>query len=284
MPNTTEVKIKCQDGFPLAGTLFEPPEAKAAIMIAPATGIKRTFYHSFAQFLAQNGYAVLTFDNRGIGGSIVGSINDGNPSLINWGKLDMTSVLSFLQKKYPQVAYHLVGHSAGGQLVGLMDNAMELTSMFNFGCSSGSIKNAKPSFKLFAHFWLNGVIPISNLLFGHTKSQWFGMGEPLPKVVAAQWRKWCNGRGYVKVDLGTAIQEHLYDEIDFPSIWLHALDDNIANLANVKDMIRVYSRIDSQIVGIHPQDYGFSDIGHMKFFSAKRKELWQYALQWFGKY
>lgn len=284
MLSVKEVEIICSDGFRLAGTLYAVPKPKAAIMIAPATGIKRRFYHDFATFLGQQGYVALTFDNRGIGDSKGADLNAKHLTLANWGSRDMTAVLEYLKSGYPEIPYHLVGHSAGGQLVGLMDNAQDLASMFNVGCSSGSMKNISFPFLIKSHFWLNFVIPVSNFLFGHTKSQWFGMGEPLPKIVASDWRRWCNGKGYVKVDLDTKIKNHLYDDLTFPSLWLHATDDDIANLANVKDMIRVYSQIQSEIVSLHPHDFGFKEIGHMKFFSQKRKKLWDHATQWLEKY
>jgi len=252
-------------------------------MIAPATGIKRQFYFSFAQFLSENGYAVLTFDNRSIGGSKGESINGVDATLVNWGRLDQTAVLEKLKTDFPNTEYHLVGHSAGGQLVGLMKNARELKTIFNFACSSGSIRNWKYPFKAMGTFYLNYFIPVSNFLFGHTKSQWVGMGEPLPKLVAAQWSKWCNSTGYLKEDLDIIIKNHLYDELNFKSMWLHASDDDIANLVNVKDMVRVYSKIESEIITLVPSDYGFKDIGHMKFFSSKRKVLWDMALEWFER-
>ncbi len=166
-------------------------------MIGPATGIKRQFYYGFASYLSLNGFGVITFDNRGIAASKGGDLNQVNASLINWGRLDMSAVLEELKTRFPNTPYHLVGHSAGGQLVGLMPNALELTSMFNFGSSSGSIKYTPYPFKLKSIFWLQGVIPVSNALFGQTKSHWFGMGEPLPKLVAAQWGKWCSGVEWV---------------------------------------------------------------------------------------
>lgn len=279
----TEIEVQCSDGFTLSGTLFEPAQAKAAVMIAPATGIKRQFYRAFAKHLAENGFTVVTFDNRGIGQSLRGAINAGDPSLTNWGTLDMTAVLDDLMVRYPGQDYHLVGHSAGGQLVGLMKNAAALTSMFNFGCSSGSIHNAKYPFKIKSAFYLNFFIPVSNLLFGHTKSQWVGMGEPLPKNVSREWSRWCNGKGYVKVDLDTKIKDHLYDQLDFPSLWVHATDDDIANYDNVKDMVRVYSKMSAEIITLSPQAYGFKYIGHMKFFSKRRSALWALAVDWLEK-
>lgn len=48
MIRNNDIKIKCADGFQLSGTLYQPAQLKAAVMIAPATGIRKTFYHSFA--------------------------------------------------------------------------------------------------------------------------------------------------------------------------------------------------------------------------------------------
>lgn len=74
----TTIKVTCQDGYQLVGSLFTPQgpsKLKAGIMIAPATGIKRQFYASFAQHLSEQGYGVLTFDNRGIGQSVIGHVS-----------------------------------------------------------------------------------------------------------------------------------------------------------------------------------------------------------------
>ncbi len=275
-----EIKITCEDGFELAATVYRPKIAKAAIMIAPATGIKRQFYNSFAQFLSDNGFAVITYDNRAIGGSKGDSLNSTDATLVNWGRLDMTAVFSALKREFTDMNYHLVGHSAGGQLVGLMGDSEELTSMFNFACSSGSIRNSTFPFILSSFFFLNIYITLSNIIFGHTKSQWVGMGEPLPKAVSSQWRRWCNGTGYLKRDLDRSIKDHYYDDLRVPSIWLHSKDDEIANLKNVKDMVRVFPKMPAKIVTLNPADYGYKDIGHMKFFSSKRQKLWSLAIDW----
>ena len=278
-----KIKIECEDGFKLSGKLFKPKKISSSVMIAPATGIKKEFYSAFANYLAENGFATLTFDNRGIGESKGNSINSSNASLTNWGKLDMTAALEYLKSEIPNTEYHLIGHSAGGQLVGLMKNAKEIKSIFNFGSSSGSLQYSKYPFKLKSSFWLNFYIPLSNLIFGHTKSQWVGMGEPLPKNVGKEWTKWCNGKGYVKVDLDTKIKEHLYNELSFNTLWVHAKDDEIANYENVKDMIRVHPNIKSTILTLSPKEYGFKDIGHMKFFRKGKKELWSLATKWLNE-
>ncbi len=281
MINKEDIKIKCKDGFELAATIYKPELSKGAIMIAPATGIKRRFYNSFATHLSENGFGVICFDNRGIGDSKKGDINSIDASLIHWGKLDMTAVMESLKLNFPNQLYHIVGHSAGGQLIGLMDNAFDVHSFFNFASSSGSLKNMKYPFKLSALFFLNIYIPINNLLFGKTNSQWVGMGETLPKKVASQWKKWCNSRGYVATDFGKAIEKHHFFELKCSSLWLHAIDDGIANLDNVKDMTRIYSNCNTEIITLNPKKINKKNLGHMGFFSSKNKDLWNYAIDFF---
>lgn len=284
MSKAKEIKITCSDGFILGGSLFEVEKPKAAIMLGPATGIKRNIYQAFAGFLAENGYTVLTFNNRGIGDSKGAHINEGEPSLLKWGKLDMTAALEYLKEAYPDKEYHLIGHSAGGQLPGLMENALELKSIFNVASSSGSMSTLSGGFRLQSLFFLNFFIPLSNFLFGKTNSQWVGMGEPLPKKVASDWSRWCNGKGYVQVDLDTKIKEHHYREMELAALWIHPTDDEIANFENVKDMIRVFPNMKAQIKTLDPKDHGLKEIGHMKFFHPKNQVLWKYALDWFDQF
>jgi len=281
----TETKITCVDQYAIAATIYTPnKKLKGAVLIGPATGIQRQFYASFAAFLAEKGYGVFTFDNRGIGGSLVGRVSESDASLQCWGEKDMPAVLEQMKTTFPDTKYHLIGHSAGGQLVGLMHNAQDFTSIFNFASSSGQLKNMNTAYAIKAHFFMNFFIPMSNSLFGHTKSQWLGMGEPLPKVVAQQWREWCNSEGYVKASFGKTVHTHLYDELSTPSMWVNAVDDEIAIDANVEDMLNVFTKISAEKLTLSADDYALDEIGHMKFFSRKSQVLWIHALNWLEKH
>lgn len=196
----------------------------------------------------------------------------------------MPAVLEQMKTTFPNTKYHLIGHSAGGQLVGLMHNAKDFTSIFNFACSSGQLKNMNTAYAIKAHFFMNFFIPVSNKIFGHTKSQWLGMGEPLPKAVAQQWREWCNSEGYVKAAFGKTVHTHLYDELSTPSMWVNAVDDEIAINENVEDMLSVFTKIAAEKLTLSADDYALDEIGHMKFFSRKSQVLWVHALNWLEKH
>ncbi|WP_296191809.1 MULTISPECIES: alpha/beta fold hydrolase [unclassified Psychrobacter] len=272
----------------LAATVYRPKdEMKATVMIAPATGIKRQFYHNFATYLAASGFGVITFDNEGIGESLSSNLAKCDASLISWGRHDMPAVLDALQDEFANSTYHVIGHSAGGQLIGLMPNYKALTSVFNVACSSGQIKNMDMPYKLKAMGFMDAFIPLTNLTLGYTPADKIGMGEPLPRGVARQWREWCNGAGYIKTAFGKSIHTHFYDELDMPALWLGFSDDEIANSKNIDDMIRVFSKMPVEKRYFDPEEFGLNGIGHMRYFSsktnAKAPQLWQMAVDWLAK-
>ncbi len=286
--DTYSLSIMTDRNRVLAATVYRPKEGTTtAIMIAPATGIRRHFYHSFAIYLAESGFGVLTFDNEGIGESLSTNLAKCDASLISWGRHDMPAVLDALQDEFPEASYHLIGHSAGGQLIGLMPNYQAITSVFNVACSSGRIKNMGMPYKLKAMGFMDAFIPLSNLTLGYTPSDKIGMGEPLPRGVARQWREWCNGAGYIKTAFGKSIHTHFYDALSMPALWLGFSDDDIANSENMDDMIRVFTNMPVEKRFLNPEDFGLNHIGHMRYFSsktnAKAPELWQMAVDWFSK-
>jgi len=142
-------------------------------------------------------------------------------------------------------------------------------------------------YKLKAMGFMDAFIPMTNLTLGYTPSDKIGMGEPLPRGVARQWREWCNGAGYIKTAFGNSIHTHFYDELDMPALWLGFSDDDIANSKNIDDMTRVFTAMPVEKRFLDPKDFGVDSIGHMRYFSsktyAKAPELWQMAVDWLIK-
>ncbi len=281
-----DIQFNCQDGYQLTATLYAPMDKNKhnAILFAPATGIKRGFYNSLATYLCSLGYGCMTFDNRGIGDSLQGDIKDSQASLVEWGEFDLVSAFRTLQEKFPNHNYHIIGHSAGGQLIGLIPDWQNIRSIFNVACSSGQIDLMKQPFRARAKFFMKVFIPMSNRLFGYSKNQWVGMGESLPAQVAQDWADWCSAEGYVETEFGKRIQQHWYDKIDCPSFWLNATDDDIANSATVADMTRVFTKLPVERLELCPKAENLTEIGHMKFFSKKSAKLWYILTEWLEKH
>ncbi|MCP6570913.1 alpha/beta fold hydrolase, partial [Klebsiella pneumoniae] len=86
--------------------------AEYPILICAATGITKNFYHSFATWLSQQGYDVLSFDFRGIGESLHGALKQRTASITYWGTLDIPALIDALLIKTKANQVILIGHSA----------------------------------------------------------------------------------------------------------------------------------------------------------------------------
>ncbi len=253
-------------------------------MLCGATGIKRKFYQPFAEYLASQGFGVISFDFRGTGDSLLGKVRQSPASLVCWGTLDMPAVLDTLKRCFNDTRYHLVGHSAGGQLIGLMPNAQSLDSIVTFGASAGRLANFHPWYRLKAHIFMNLFIPVSNLVLGYTAADKLGMGQPLPPKVAAQWRAWCSGKGYPVAGFGKEIKQHYYPELRQPALWMFATDDDIAGEANVEELLMLYSQLKVKRLRLTPKESASGKLGHMGFFRPDNKPLWHYVSDWLNHY
>ena len=110
-----EIKLPARDGVMLAATLFEPLRSNgSALLLNSGTGIPRQFYGAFARHLAERGFAVLTYDYRGIGESEAPR----SATMEEWGAVDQASMIDHLVRLRPGDAVGLVGHSLGGQVLG----------------------------------------------------------------------------------------------------------------------------------------------------------------------
>src|ERR1700739_2940588 len=96
-----DITIPAMDGYALAATLFLPRAGKRnAVVINSATATPRRIYRAFAGYLAHCGFAVLTYDYRGIGGSRAIAVEGYNKpkslvgfkaSMADWAALDATA-------------------------------------------------------------------------------------------------------------------------------------------------------------------------------------------------
>ena len=281
MIDRENVSFSTRDDVVLSGTLFLPENPKALVLVCAATGIRQQFYWSFAEWLATQGFGVMTFDYRGIGASLgAPSFRESKARKQDWGTHDMPAALDYLVDRFPDMPVHLVGHSAGGQLVGLMPNHRHLSSVVTISSSSGYIGNMGLKQRLFATIFLKIYFPLLAIVLGYVPARWLGWGEDLPKNIALQWADWCTKPGYVENAFGKDVTQHFYDKIDVPILWLTATDDPIATPANVDDMLRLLKSAPVTRHRLDPADFALQQIGHADFFRRRNAKLWPIVTDW----
>ena len=271
------LEISCKDGYSLSGRFYPKQNSSKnnhPVLICPATGITQHFYQAFAEWLATQGYDVLSFDFRGIGRSLHGPVSKSEASIVNWGQLDIPAAIDTLLCKTQAEQVILLGHSAGGQLLGIVPNYQKVAKVIAVSGSTGHVKGLKGKTKLLAPVMFNVIFPLARITKGYGPTQAIGMGENLPKDVAKQWAQFCSKPGYVMNAMGKTVFEDYHAEIDCPITVLWSSDDEIATAANVKDLLRLYPNADTQMIELKPKSYNHKTIGHMLMFKKSHQNLW----------
>ena len=106
--------IPTANGASLAATLFPASEARAVVLIHPATAVTQAFYAHFARYLAGIGLTALTYDYRGTGASRGPSLRGETVTMANWMLEDVPAVTRWAAERFPHLPLLAIGHSVGG--------------------------------------------------------------------------------------------------------------------------------------------------------------------------
>lgn len=110
--------------FKIIGNHFKSEITRGkVILINPATGIKQRFYYRYAEFLAKEGFDVFTYDYRGIGLFKCEKLNGFNASMTDWASKDFSAMTSYIETNFTNSKKFLIGHSFGGNSIGMSSNA-----------------------------------------------------------------------------------------------------------------------------------------------------------------
>jgi predicted alpha/beta hydrolase len=278
-----DITVPAADGYPLAATLFLPRGAKRhAVLINSATAVPRRLYRGFAGYLAKRGCAVLTYDYRGTGDSRPAtskSLVGFKASMSDWAAQDITAAVSWMRERYKTLPFAYVGHSFGGQALGLLPNNSKIERALFVAAQAGYWKLMASPERYRVYALLNFVgRPLTRLL-GYMPGK-AGLGMDLPKDAFLQWTGWVMSPHYLFDDAGLDALQH------FPSYHgaLRALcmsDDPWATRPAVELLCSGFTSITPQIVTVTPADAGAARIGHMGFFRPDHRDtLWRDAADW----
>jgi predicted alpha/beta hydrolase len=284
-----DITIPASDGYPLGATLFLPRGAKRhAVLISSATAVQRKLYRGFAGYLARRGCAVLTYDYRGIGGSRQVAMEGYNrpkslagfkATMADWAALDVTSAVRWMRERYRGLPLGYVGHSFGGQALGLLPNNREISRALLVAAQAAHWKLMTSPERYRVYALMNYVgIPLTRAL-GYAPG-WTGLGEDLPKNVFLQWTSWVNKPRYMFDDTSlTALAN--FGKYKGAIRALCIADDAWATRPAVELMCAGFTATKPEIITVTPAEVGVGKIGHFGFFRPDHRDtLWRGAAEW----
>jgi predicted alpha/beta hydrolase len=276
------VTVEANDGYTLAASLFTPLEAnQRIILINGALGVKRSYYGKFATYLAAQGFTVLTYDYRGIGDSKQGSLRGFKASLLDWAARDQTAMIDWVCEQHPDYKLLIVGHSLGGQIVGLTANNHHILGVLTVASQSGYwLGWRKPLWRALMFILWFIQIPLLSRLFGYFPGSRTGLGEDIPAQVALDWARGGRSRRYL-LDLygGTPNDHYAGFRAPFRSIAIE--DDDYAPPNTVETLLMFYPNARTEYQLLRPSEVGVSKIGHFGFFRPTfEATLWAQSAAW----
>jgi predicted alpha/beta hydrolase len=271
------VLIEARDGFKLSATIRRPlTEIKGVIQMNCGPGIPQKVYSNLAIYLTQYGYVTVTYDYRGIGNSKPKNLKGFEAKIEDWGILDMTSIFDWIISEFPNEKKIIIGHSMGGQLVGLMDNYQKIDKLVLIASSTGYWKDMSSPYKwLMPPLWFL-FVPLTTFIYGYANAKKIRQGENLPKGVAIQWRNWCINPNYFDEHFQKSNTSLFFDKLRIPLKSIQIKDDPIANEITSNKILKYYKIANIEIEKISPEQLGVKKIGHTGFFSRQFKDtLWK---------
>ena len=279
-----EQVLQVDGAVKLALRVFEPPAPpRGSVVIGGAMGVRQDFYAPFAQWLADQGWRVTTFDYRGHGDSLPDtpgqSLRSFKADLFDWAR-DYEAVIDHAHAALPAQPLYLLGHSLGAQLPGLLRNTQKISGLLGVATGSGYWRENAPQLKRSVLYFWYILVPLATRLFGYFPGRRIRKVGDLPAGVMLQWRKWCLHPRYSVGAEGEAARQS-YAQVNFPVLALSISDDELMTLRGTRSLVSWYENAPSEIQCITPADLAVRRIGH---FGAFRREhqarLWPRIEQW----
>jgi len=259
-------RVAGADGITL--NLLEWSSDGIPLLFLHGFGNEAHIWDDFAPVVAPH-YRTLAMDHRGHGDS-------------DWdaeGRYEHDAMVDDVETALDALGierFVLVGHSLGGQLPGLLDNASIVDGMVTLSAQSGywRLQGGVQKFAVLFHAYVS--LPVFARLWGYAPWSRLGLGEDLPKPVALQWAGWLRKREYLLGDDSLPLER--YDSFTAPVLAYSFTDDDWGTARAVDAMMKAYPNVERRDVA--PSDFGLASIGHLGFFRPRSELLWRDVIEW----
>ena len=272
------IDILTKDHYSLAAHLFEPQISnQKVLLINSATGVKQQIYFSVAQFFADHGFTVITYDYRGIGLSKPHKMRGFEASMRVWGTTDYQALTDYIKSNFEDYKKYCLGHSVGALILGMNPDSEIFEEFIFVGTQNAFVGNLRLKTKIEAYLGFGIVQPLFTVLLGYFPASWFGLGESLPSGSAFDWRililnkKSTNNLLEKSADFSKKLRQKVL------VIW--AEDDAWLTEKGVKSLLaNTYANLRPTYRHIYTSESEKGEIGHVNFFRSYNRKLWKILL------
>jgi predicted alpha/beta hydrolase len=255
-------EVVAADGVRVACDLYAAAGPRCAALLAPALGVPLRFYAPFAEWLASEGITTLVAGGR-------------DTTLRDWADLDLPAALAHLRAQHAAVVW--IGHSMGGQLFGLLNDAPVERALF-VAAQHGHWRNwhGWPRYAM-AALWYVGI-PALTAATGRLPMRPVG-GQDVPAGIAREWASWGRSRDYV-VGVARSRGASAFTRYAGPLVSYAISDDRYAPLSTVRPLAAAFTATRAEVREVSPARYGLTRMGHFGPFRPTARKLWAEWRDW----
>jgi predicted alpha/beta hydrolase len=199
-------------------------------------------------------------------------------SMSDWAAQDVTAAVRWMRERYHGLPLAYVGHSFGGQALGLIENNSEVSraAFVASQAATWQLMTSPEKYRVFAFMNLIGV-PLVHAL-GYAPA-WAGIGEDLPKGVFLQWADWVSSPRYLFDSKLPALENFAKFKGELRALCFS--DDPWATRPAVELLTSGFTAIKPEVLTVKPSDVGAKAIGHFGFFRPEHRDtLWRGVAEW----
>jgi predicted alpha/beta hydrolase len=262
---TGDIDITAADGQVLRATVQAVPGAGTWLLVNSAMGVRRRFYRHLAAHLVAQGIGVVTYDYRGMGDSRLAGEGAARVRLEDWGRKDFPAVFRWLRNRHAPARVVVLGHSVGGQLLGIAPEVRHADALVGVASQSGHWRHwdGLGRAKVFALWY--AAIPLLTARRDRFPSSRLGLGQDIPAGVARQWAEWGRDRDYIRSTV-VGPQPQYYDEVRCRLRTYVVAGDTLAPPRAMHAWHGWFTNADGEMVILGPCNAAGRKIGHFGFF------------------
>lgn len=263
-------------GQKLEGRLFRPVRAPRAVAVLnAATAVRQRFYRPFAEWLARDGVACLTYDYRDFGASARGPVRSSTATMLDWGIHDAQAARDAARSHFPDTPLWVIGHSLGALFGSYQTDLDQIDRMI--GVASGFVHVSEhpwPYQALARFFWFGGG-PISTKLAGYLPGKMLGFGQDLPADVYWQWRALCTRRDFASTQVWRGLPPEDLSGFKGNLRMVAVADDVMVPPRAVWRVMEHHREASKSQQTLYPSNYGLRKIGHIGVFDPANAVCWK---------
>ncbi len=265
------IKIQAAGNWTLHGTKFQPTQAAGngpAILISAAAGVPHGYYSNFAQYLIANGAAaVVSYDYRGMASSAGERSRWPELRMKHWALYDFPAAIDYLEALAPNSELVGIGHSYGGQALGLYEEANRFARYCSVATMSGYWKDLDTPYSVWLQTQMFSRIVVA--LLGYVPKK-LSVGERFPGTIMTDWANWIAKPDYFFSDPDLP-QTANFAKAILPFLSIGLTDDPWGNEKAMGKFMAQYRNADLHQHWISPGASG--PIGHLGLFRQRHADL-----------